>query len=75
MDWRYHPRSANYSKPAYNKWEMKYFIKNKKVCMKPLRSRLEAIQRLQPPKTPKGCRSFAGVVNFLSMFSRATKTS
>ena len=44
------------------------FIENKKVCMKPLRSRLEAIQRLQPPKTPKGCRSFAGVVNFLSMF-------
>ena len=23
---------------------------------------------MQPPKTPKGCRSFAGVVNFLSMF-------
>ena len=44
------------------------FIGNKKVCVKPLRSRLEAIQRLQPPKTPKGCRSFAGVVNFLSMF-------
>ena len=36
--------------------------------MKPLRSRLEAIQKLQPPKTPKGCRSFAGVVNFLRMF-------
>ena len=36
--------------------------------MKPLRSRLEAIQKLQPAKTPKGCRSFAGVVNFLSMF-------
>ena len=44
------------------------FIENKKVCVKPLRSRLEAIQRLQPPKTPKVCRSFAGVVNFLSMF-------
>ena len=43
------------------------FIENKKVCVKPLRSRLEAIQKLQPPKTPKGCRSFAGVVNFLSM--------
>ena len=36
--------------------------------MKPLRSRLEAIQKLQPPKTPKGCKSFVGVVNFLSMF-------
>ena len=43
------------------------FIENKKVCVKPLRNRLEAIQKL-PPKTPKGCRSFAGVVNFLSMF-------
>ena len=40
------------------------FIENKKVCMKQLRSRLEVIQKLQPPKTPKGCRSFAGVVNF-----------
>ena len=44
------------------------FIENKRVCMKPLRSRLDAIQKLQPPKTPKGCRNFAGVVNFLSMF-------
>ena len=44
------------------------FIENKKVCVKPLRNRLEAIQKLQPPKTPKGCRSFAGVVNFLSIF-------
>ena len=34
----------------------------------PLRSRLEAIQRLQPPSTVKGCRSFAGMVNILSMF-------
>ena len=44
------------------------FVERKKVCVKPLRDRLEAIQKLQPPKTPKGCRSFAGVVNFLSMF-------
>ena len=36
--------------------------------MQPLRSRLEAIQKLQPPKTSKRCRSFAGMVNFLSMF-------
>ena len=34
-----------------------------------LKSRLEAIQKLPPPKTAKGCRSFAGMVNFLSMFS------
>ena len=44
------------------------FIQNKRVCIKPLRSRLEAIQKLQPPTTVKGCRCFAGMVNFLSMF-------
>ena len=44
------------------------FIQNKRVCLKPLRSRLEAIQKLQPPTTVKGCRSFVGMVNFLSMF-------
>ena len=42
--------------------------KKQESIVKPLRSRLEAIQKLQPPKTPKGCRSFAGVVNFLRMF-------
>ena len=44
------------------------FIKDRRVCIKPLRSRLEAIQKLQPPTTAKGCRSFVGMVNFLSMF-------
>ena len=44
------------------------FIKDKWVQVKPLRSRLEAIQRLKPPATPKGCRSFAGMVSFVSMF-------
>ena len=44
------------------------FIQSKRVCIQPLRSRLEAIQKLQPPTTVKVCRSFAGMVNFLSMF-------
>ena len=45
------------------------FIQNRKVCVEPLRNILEAIQRLQPPTAAmKGCRSFAGKVNFLSMF-------
>ena len=44
------------------------FIQDRKVCVQPLRNRLEVIQRLQPPTTEKGCRSFTGMVNFLSMF-------
>ena len=29
---------------------------------------LKAIQKLKPPMTVKGCRSFIGMVNFLSLF-------
>ena len=43
-------------------------IQDKRVCVQPLRSRLEATQKLQPTTTVKGCRSFAGMVNLLSMF-------
>ena len=43
-------------------------IKDKRVCVKPMRSRLEAIQKLRLSMTDKGCRSFAGMVNFLSIF-------
>ena len=47
---------------------MRYLYRTKEFCVKPLQSRLEAIQKLQPPTTAKGCRSFAGMNNFLSMF-------
>ena len=42
-------------------------MQDTRVYKKQLRSRLEAIQKLQPPTTVKGCKSFAGMVNFLSM--------
>ena len=44
------------------------FIRDKRVCVRPLRSQIEAIQKLEPPTTIKGCRSFAGMVNFVSIF-------
>ena len=44
------------------------FIQEKRVCVRPLHNRLEAIQRLKPPTTVKGCRSFAGMVSLLSIF-------
>ena len=45
------------------------FIKDRREHVKPLRSRLEAIQKLKPPTTAKGCKSFAVMVNFVSIFS------
>ena len=44
------------------------FIRNKRVCVRPLRSQIEAIQKLKPPTMIKGCRSFVGMVNFVSIF-------
>ena len=44
------------------------FIEDRRVCIKPLRSRLEAIQKFRPLTRVKGCISFAGMVNFLSIF-------
>ena len=49
------------------------FIKDKRVCVKPLRNRTEAILKLEPPKMPKGCRSFAGMVNFKHVFPNLQK--
>ena len=43
-------------------------IQEKKVCVRPLHSRLDAIQKLRPSTTVKGFRSFMGMVNFLSIF-------
>ena len=44
------------------------FIKDKRVCVKPLHSQLEAIQKIKPPTMSKQCKSFAGMVNFVSIF-------
>ena len=44
------------------------FIKEKRVCVKPLHSRLEEIQNVKVPTTAKQCKSFVGMVNFVSIF-------
>ena len=44
------------------------FIRDKRVCVRPLGSQIEAIKKLEPPMTIKGCRSFVGMVNFVSIF-------
>ena len=36
--------------------------------MRPLKTRIDAIQKVKPPKTIKECRSFYGMINYMSMF-------
>ena len=47
-----------------------FHIDGSTISITPLQSRVEAIQKLQPPTNVKGCKSFCGVVNYLSIFCR-----
>ena len=44
------------------------FIKERRVCVKPLHSKLEVIQKVKAPTTAKQCKCFAGMVNSFSIF-------
>ena len=43
-------------------------IENGMPKMQPLKSRIDAIQKVKPPKTVKECRFFCGMVNYMSVF-------
>ena len=45
-----------------------FSINRRTMTITPLRSRTEAINKIPAPKTPKQCKSFCGVVNYLSLF-------
>ena len=40
----------------------------------PVKSRVETIVKLDPPKSPKNCKQFCGMVNYLSMFLKDLQT-
>ena len=62
------PKKCQLFKPELQYMGNTMFIKDRQVCVKLLRSRIEAIQQLKHPTNVKGCRSFAGMVNFVSIF-------
>ena len=45
-----------------------FTITMRTMTITPLRSRTEAINKIPTPRTPKQCKSFYGVVNYLSLF-------
>ena len=47
-----------------------FHIEDGVITITPMKSRIEAIQKLVHPTTVKGCKSFCGVVNYLSLFCR-----
>ena len=47
-----------------------FHIEDGVITITPMKSRIEAIQKLLPPTTVKECKSFCGVVNYLSLFCK-----
>ena len=47
-----------------------FHINGSTISITPFQSRVEAIQKLPSPTNVKGCKSFCGVVNYLSIFCR-----
>ena len=45
-----------------------FVVSKRTMTISPLRSRIEAINKIPTPKTAKQCKSFCGVVNYLSLF-------
>ena len=40
----------------------------------PVKSRVDVIVKLDPPKSPKNCKQFCGMINYLSMFLKDLQT-
>ena len=51
------PKKSQLLRKELQYMENTIFIKDRRVCVKPLQSRLEAIQKLKPPMTVKVCRT------------------
>ena len=47
-----------------------FIIRNRMMMTTPLRGRIEAIQQIPTPQTPKDCKSFCSIVNYVSLFCK-----
>ena len=62
------PRKCKLFKKSLVFMGLTMMIEDGMAKMKPLKSRIEAILKVKPPTTVKECRSFCGMVNYMSIF-------
>ena len=62
------PRKCKLFKKSLVFMGLTMMIEDGMAKMKPLNSRIEAILKVKPPTTVKECRSFCGMVNYMSIF-------
>ena len=65
---RLSPKKCQLFKTILTYMGNEFSINKRTMTITPLRSRTEAINKIPVPRTPKQCKSFCGVVNYLSLF-------
>ena len=65
---RLSPKKCQLFKTKLTYMGNEFSISKRTMTITPLRSRTEAINKIPVPRTPKQCKSFCGVVNYLSLF-------
>ena len=64
---RLSPKKCQFFKTNLIYMGNEFTITKRTMTITPLRSRTEAINKIPTPRTPKQCKSFCGVVNYLSL--------
>ena len=64
------PKKCQFFKTNLTYMGNQFIIRNKTMTITPLKGRTEAIQQIPTPRTPKACKSFCGVVNYVSLFCK-----
>ena len=64
------PKKCQFFKTNLTYMGNQFIIRNKTMTITPLIGRTEAIQQIPTPRTPKECKSFCGVVNYVSLFCK-----
>ena len=64
------PKKCQFFKTNLTYMGNQFIIRNRTMTITPLKGRKEAIQQIPTPQTPKDCKSFCGVVNYVSLFCK-----
>ena len=62
------PKKCQLFRTKLTYMDNEFIINKRTMTITPLRSRTEAISKIPTPKTAKQCKSFCGIVNYLSLF-------
>ena len=64
------PKKCQFFKTNLTYMGNQFIIRNKTMTITPLKGWTEAIQQIPTPRNPKECKSFCGMVNYVSLFCK-----